>query len=155
MLARVARSGIGPFPGLPSVPNTSTARSASPSTQDDVLGRCMNMKAQGEPGFDDDHICSALMGFMVGGPPQPPMLVPQGLEQLLRRPDALKGAQAAARANDAKLLAGYVFEAMRFDPLAPALPRVATREYTIAAATPRATKVPTGANVLVAFSSAM
>jgi len=131
------------------------ARSASASTQDDVLGRCMNMKAQGEPGFDDDHICSALMGFMVGGPPQPPMLVPQGLEQLLRRPDALKGAQAAARANDAKLLAGYVFEAMRFDPLAPALPRVATRKYTIGAGTPRATTVPKGANVMVAFSSAM
>ena len=59
------------------------------------------------------------MGFIVGGPPQPPMVVPQAMEQLLRRPDALKGAQQAARDNDDKLLAGYVFEAMRFDPLAP------------------------------------
>ena len=55
------------------------------------------------------------------------MVVPQALEQLLRRPDALAGAQQAARDGDDKLLAGYFFEAMRFDPLGPALPRVATQ----------------------------
>ena len=65
--------------------------------KDDVLGRCLEMQAEGEPGFTDDQIRTALMGFIVGGPPQPPMVVPQALEQLLRRPDALAGAQAAAR----------------------------------------------------------
>ena len=75
------------------------------------------------------------MGFIVGGPPQPPMVVPQAMEQLLRRPDALAGAQAAARRGDDELLAGYVFEAMRFDPLAPALPRIALRTAMIAAGT--------------------
>jgi cytochrome P450 len=122
---------------------------------DDVLGRCMVMNANGTPGFDDDQIVAALMGFIVGGPPQPPMVVPQALEQLLRRPDALAGAQEAARQNDDTLLAGYVFEAMRFDPLAPALPRIATAATSIAAGTSRATPVSSGANVLVAFSSAM
>jgi len=39
--------------------------------------------------------------------------------------------------------------------LAPALPRVSTKACTIAAGTSRATAVPQGANVLVAFSSAM
>src|SRR6202035_4582564 len=118
------------------------ARRTAGTVQDDVLGRCLAMQDQGEPGFDDDHICSALMGFIVGGPPQPPMVVPQALEQLLRRPEALKGAQEAARKDDNVLLAGYVFEAMRFDPLAPALPRVATKTSTIAAGTSRATTVP-------------
>lgn len=131
------------------------ARRASGEHRDDVLGRCLEMQASGEPGFDDGQIRSALMGFIVGGPPQPPMVVPQALEQLLRRPDALKGAQQAALAADDKLLAGYVFEAMRFDPLAPALPRVATQEFTIAAGTRRAKTVAAGANVYVAFSSAM
>jgi cytochrome P450 len=83
------------------------------------------------------------------------MVVPQAMEQLLRRPDALAGAQKAASENDDSLLAGHVFEAMRFDPLGPFLPRVATRASTIAAGTPRAVKVPAGAQVLVAFSSAM
>jgi len=130
-------------------------RRASGSFGDDVLGRCLDMQARGALGFSDDQIRSSLMGFIVGGPPQPPMVVPQALEQLLRRPDALAGAQQAALADDDGLLAGYIFEAMRFDPLAPALPRIATRESTIAAGTRRAATVPEGATVYVAFSSAM
>ena len=130
-------------------------RRASGSFSDDVLGQSLAMHAQGVPGFSDDQIRSALMGFIVGGPPQPPMVVPQALEQLLRRPDALAGAQRAARADCNKLLACYIFEAMRFDPLAPALPRTATRDSTIAAGTRRAAAVPRGATVYVAFSSAM
>jgi cytochrome P450 len=131
------------------------ARRAAGGGPDDVLGRCLEMQKQGVTGFTDDQIRSSLMGFIVGGPPQPPMVVPQALEQLLRRPDALEGAQQAARANDDKLLAGYVFEAMRFDPLAPALQRTATRPATIAAGTSRSTDVPQGATLYVAMSSAM
>jgi cytochrome P450 len=124
--------------------------------QDDVLGRCLEEQAAGNDRFKDDWwIRVALMSFAVGGPPQPPMVVPQALEQLLRRPDALAGAQQAARANDDQLLAGYFFEAMRFDPLGPALPRVATQPTVIAAGTSRATQVPEGATVYAAFSSAM
>jgi cytochrome P450 len=131
------------------------ARRASGQKQDDVVGRCLAAQAAGDARFTDDWVRVALMSFVVGGPPQPPMVVPQALEQLLRRPDALVGAQQAALANDDALLAGYVFEAMRFDPLGPALPRVATRPSMIAAGTSRATSVPEGATVLTAFSSAM
>ena len=130
-------------------------RPASGPAIDDVLGRCLDMQKNGEPGFSDDQIRSSLMGFIVGGPPQPPMVVPQAMEQLLRRPKELAGAQAAASKNDDALLAGYVFEAMRFDPLAPFMPRVAGTESSIAAGTRRAVKVPKGATVYVAFSSAM
>ena len=98
---------------------------------DDVLGRCLVKQAAKEPGFSTTTRSAPRSWALSSvGPPQPPMVVPQALEQLLRRPDALAGAQQAARSNDDKLLAGYVFEAMRFDPLAPALPRVATRAST-------------------------
>jgi cytochrome P450 len=137
------------------IQNLMDTRRASDVAQDDVLGRCLAMQKQGVSGFDDGQIRSSLMGFIVGGPPQPPMVVPQAMEQLLRRPDALMGAQQAARDNDDKLLAGYVFEAMRFDPLAPFVPRVASQASMIAAGTPRVVAVPEGAHVLVAFSSAM
>jgi cytochrome P450 len=137
------------------IQNLMDTRRTSGMVQDDVLGRCLEMQKQGEPGFNDGQIRSSLMGFIVGGPPQPPMVVPQALEQLLRRPEALARAQQAARDNDDQLLAGYVFEAMRFDPLAPFLPRVATRLSTIGRGTPRAVNVPEGTRVLVAFGSAM
>jgi cytochrome P450 len=137
------------------IQNLMIARRISGVSQDDILGRCLVMQAQGVPGFTDDQIRSSLMGFIVGGPPQPPMVVPQALEQLLRRPDALEGAQQAARDDDDELLAGYVFEAMRFDPLAPFMPRTAIKTATIAKGTARSTDVPEGANLYIAFSSAM
>jgi cytochrome P450 len=130
-------------------------RRAAPDGKDDVMARALALQAQGEPGYSDVEIRTALMGFIVGGPPQPPMVVPQALEQLLRRPDALAGAQAAARAGDDALLAAYVFEAMRFDPLAPAMPRVAIRDAVIAAGTSRARDVPKGTPLVVGISSAM
>ena len=130
------------------------ARKTSPGP-DDVLGRCLAFQAQGLPGFSDTQIRSALIGFVVGGLPQPPMVAPQALEQLLRRPEALAKARAAALAHDDIALAGYVFEALRFDPLAPALMRVARHDRVIAAGTARATKVAAGSTVMVAFSSAM
>ena len=128
---------------------------AKPKGRDDVLARCIAMQAKGEPGFSDAQIRTALMGFIVGGPPQPPMVVPQAMEQLLRRPEALAGAQAAARANDDALLAGYVTEAMRFDPLAPGLPRTALKDWTIAQGTAHERKIPAGSTVFNAFASAM
>lgn len=82
------------------------ARRQSGNFGDDVLGRCLDMQARGEEGFSDDRIRTSLMGFIVGGPPQPPMVVPQALEQLLRRPDALAGAQQAARDNDERVARG-------------------------------------------------
>jgi cytochrome P450 len=129
-------------------------RRTKPGT-DDVLGRCLTLQKAGEPGYSDAQIRTALMGFIVGGPPQPPMVVPQAMEQLLRRPDALSGAQAAALAGDDALLAGYVREAMRFDPLAPGLPRITLQDWTIAKGTKHQKLVPAGSTVLAAFASGM
>jgi cytochrome P450 len=131
------------------------ARKASGSVQDDVLGRCIAMQAEDSASFSDVQIRTALLGFIFGGPPQPPMGVPQALEQLLRRPAALGGAQQAARSGDDKLLAGFVLEAIRFDPVAPFLMRVARKDVVIAAGTARRVGVRKDGTVLVALGSAM
>ena len=130
-------------------------RKQAGSDHDDVLARCLARQAQGDPWFTDVQIRTALLCMVVGGPPQPPMVLPQAMEQLLRRPKALAAAQTAARANDDAALFAIIREAMRFDPLAPGLPRLVTRDVTIAAGTRRATRVPKGATVLVGFASAM
>jgi cytochrome P450 len=130
-------------------------KTAGGAAADDVLGRCLALQAQGAPGYSDAEIRTNIVCLFVGGPPQPPMVVPQALEQLLRRPGALAGAQAAARANDDDLLRGYVLEAMRFDPLAPGLPRHAVKDWVLARGTRRARPVRQGDTVLAAFASAM
>jgi cytochrome P450 len=130
-------------------------RKAAPDHADDVLARCLKQQAAGEAGYSDVEIRTALLCMVVGGPPQPPMVVPQAMEQLLRRPDALAQACRAATHGDDASLHAIVQEAMRFDPLAPGLPRVALTDWTLARGTRRATKVPKGATVLAAFASAM
>lgn len=130
-------------------------RKERPDGPDDVLGRCLELQRAGEPGFDDAQIRTAILCMIVGGPPQPAMVVPQALEQLLRRPDALKGAQGAARAGDDARLRDYVLEAMRFDPLALGLPRVTTRACTLARGTKREKTIPAGSTVLAGISAAM
>jgi cytochrome P450 len=123
--------------------------------QYDVLGRCLALQAQGVAGYSDVEIRTALLCMVVGGPPQPPMVVPQAMEQLLRREAALAAAhEAASRADDAKLH-GIVQEAMRFDPLAPALPRQADAACIVARGTRRETLIPQGKSVMVAFAAAM
>lgn len=130
-------------------------RKASKRRIDDILGRCLALQRSGHPDFTDLFIRTNLLCMMVGGPPQVPMVVPQALEQLLRRPEALTGAANAARVGDHYLLWGYVQEAMRFDPLAPALSRVATKDHYLAEGTKRERYIQQGTNLIVGFSSAM
>jgi cytochrome P450 len=130
------------------------ARKSDPA-KDDVLGRCLVFQAKGCEGFSDIQIRTALIGFLVGGLPQLPMAAPQALEQLLQRPDSLAKSQVLARKDDDEALAGYIFEALRFDPLAPVLQRRAKRDRTIAAGTRRSSTVNEGETVLVALGSAM
>ena len=130
-------------------------RHAAPDDRDDVLARCLAMQARGEPGYSDRQIRTAMMGFIVGGPPQPPMVVPQAMEQLLRRPAALAAAHTAAHTNDDARLAALMLEAMRFDPLAPGLPRRVVKDHLLAAGTPRQRLIPAGSTILAAFASGM
>lgn len=130
-------------------------RKAEPDGRDDIVARCLALQAAGEPGYTDVEIRTAVLCMIVGGPPQPPMVVPQAVEQLLRRPTALAAAHGAALADEDDRLHDILLEAMRFDPLAPALPRRTTQEWTVAAGTRRQQTIPAGATVLVGFASAM
>ncbi len=130
------------------------ARRAAPGP-DDVLGRSLARQAAGEEGYTDAKIRSALIGFLVGGLPQPPMVLPQALEQLLQRGNRLDEAARAARAGDAEAVSRFLFEALRFDPLAPLLQRHAVQPAVVADGTRRATHIPAGAVVAVSFASAM
>jgi cytochrome P450 len=123
--------------------------------RDDVMGRCLGLQASGAPGMDDETIRTNLIGFIVGGLPQPPMVVPQAIEQLLQRPRALASAQNAARQDDDPTLSALVFEAMRFDPLTPGLLRNVAEDYRVARGTWRARTIRKGTTMVAALRSAM
>ena len=131
------------------------ARKAAPTETDDVLNRCLAMQRAGLPGMDDLGIRNNLIGLIIGAVPTISKASCQALDQLLARPPALKIAQDAARNGDDDLLARAVFEALRFNPLNPAIYRRATRDTAIAANTLRAVQVPKSTMVFAFNLSAM
>jgi cytochrome P450 len=131
------------------------ARKANPTTDDDVLNRCLNLQKAGEPGMDDLGIRNNLIGLMIGCVPTLSKASVQALDQLLDRPDALAKAQAAARANDDATVAQYCWEAMRFNPVNPLIYRRAAVDATVAANRFRRVQIKKGAMVMAVNLSAM
>jgi cytochrome P450 len=130
-------------------------RKSTPSARDDILSRCLTMQAAKLPGMDDLGIRNNLIGLIIGAIPTTSKAAVQALDQLLDRPQVLAAAQRAARAGDDRLLASYVFEALRFNPVNPLIYRRAARDAVIAGGTLRARTIPKGTMVLAANISAM
>jgi cytochrome P450 len=134
---------------------TIAARKASGVTKDDVLGRCLLLQRAGLPAMDDISIRNNLLGLLVGAIPTTSKCCAQALDELLKRPDQLKGAQAAALADNDALMARYVFEALRFNPNNPALIRLTAEDYPLAKGSLHGTTIPKGTSVIAATQSAM
>jgi cytochrome P450 len=116
-----------------------------------ILSRCLTLQGAGLPGMDDLDIRNNLIGLI----PTQFQAAVQALDQLMDRPDALAGAQAAAQADNDALLAKYIFDALRFNPVNPMIYRRAAATTVIARSTLRAWTIPEGTMVLAANLSAM
>jgi len=137
------------------VENAIAARKGNRRQHDDLLERCLKLQDQGFAGVSDREIRNNLIGCIVGGLPQPPMIIPQLFDVLLDRPKQLAVACAAARADDDARMSRYVFEALRYYPLTPGLFRHCTEDYRLAGGTWRGKTIPKGAMVMAATRSAM
>lgn len=131
------------------------ARKSSPTATDDVLNRCLNLQRANAPGMDDLGIRNNLIGLMIGCVPTLSKAAVQALDQLLDRPRALAGAQAAARAGDDVLVAQYCLEALRFNPVNPLIYRRAAMDTQVAAHRFRRVAVKKGDMVMAVNLSAM
>ncbi|PWR04357.1 cytochrome P450 [Meridianimarinicoccus roseus] len=131
------------------------ARKSEGGGGDDLLGRCLALQAAGTPGMDDLGIRNNLLGLVIGAIPTISKAACLAADELLRRPDALRRAQAAARAGDTARLAGFLWEALRFNPHNPIIYRRAVRDTVIAPGTLRQVRVRKGQMVFAATLSAM
>lgn len=120
---------------------------------DDFVTRLV--QSQKKSGIDDDGVRRSLGGVIVGAVDTTSKATVLALDQLLRRPSALAGAQAAARAGDDRRVSAYVFEALRFNPHNAIIMRTCHRGTTIAAGTERETRLERGTTVYAATLSAM
>ena len=116
---------------------------------DNILTRLVEMK------FDRKTIRAFLMGMIVGFVPTNTMAGGHILEMLLSRREYMERSQAAAKAGDDDLLRHCLFETLRFMPINPGPFRLCSRDYEIAAGTPRAKVVRRDRTVFVMDMSAM
>ena len=122
---------------------------------DDVLGRLIEMQAMPEAAFSDEQIRTNLIGIVCGFIPTIATATTLAIDQLLARPDALAGAQRAARAGDLDGVRAHMWEAMRLAPQGPGLLRRASRDFTVAEGTGHETTIRAGTMTFAATQSAM
>ncbi len=94
-------------------------------------------------------------GLLIGTVETASQATAQALAQLMNRPRILASAQAAATYDDPAVFDGYVWEALRFDPISPYLFRVAASPYTLGAGRPWQSEIPAGTAVLPLVLAAM
>jgi cytochrome P450 len=121
---------------------------------DDVLTRLLRHRPA-DGGLHDIAIRHNLIGLIAGWIPTVSKAFTCALDELLRRPAQLEGAQRAARAGDHDDVAAHLFEALRFRPQTWALLRTCAADCTVAAGSSRATEFRAGSKVLVGTQSAM
>lgn len=117
---------------------------------DDLVTRLVAM-GDDDPWLDDDAVRRNVNGVIVGAVDTTSKAVAHAIDELLRRPAALQGAQRAAAADDIDAVSGYVWEALRFLPHAPVLQRRCPRDVTLRSGR----GVPAGTEVTLAVQSAM
>lgn len=131
------------------LPHIAERRAAGAAAADDVLGRMIAMQGAERPWLDDDWIRRNIMGLVVGAVETTSRFSILAIDELLRRPDELAGAAAAARAGDVDLVRQYVWEAVRFNPHTPVMARFCPRDAVVAEGTPRQRTIHAGTTVLL------
>ncbi|MEQ1876908.1 MAG: cytochrome P450 [Bdellovibrionia bacterium] len=134
---------------------------ANPKAGNDILSRLVRLSKSGKaPGFDDPRVQIQLIGTLVGNVETSEAAIVQSLEVMFQNPQLFEAAKAAAlRSDDDKeglrLLEGYVWEALRMNPVNPFVVRYAETNFVLAKGTPRETNIRKGSVVLLATHSAM
>jgi cytochrome P450 len=131
------------------------ARRRAGPPRDDILARLLATTFPDAIGFDDERVRTNVIFLLVGGVETTSAASVLILDELLRRPEQLAAAQAAARADDHDLLDRYIWEALRLNPIFPFVVRYCEEDYTLASGTDRETRVPAGTAVYAAIGSAL
>lgn len=121
----------------------------------DMVSRLLRLVFSKALQFDPTRVVLNVGGLLIGTVETTSQAVIHSLAQLLGRPDVLARARAAAAQDDPEAVDGFVFEALRFHPIAPHMFRVCEAATTLARGTDHATEIPPGTIVLPLVQSAM
>ncbi|MFC3851648.1 cytochrome P450 [Salinispirillum marinum] len=122
---------------------------------DDVIGRLLSLHLAGQPNLAPDAIRNNIMGILVGAITPTAKSVALALDFLLSHPEALALAQGAAMDEDLPRLNRILREALRHNPFAPGIYRVARHDLTLRSSAWRKKTIKAGQRVLAVTQSAM
>jgi cytochrome P450 len=129
-----------------------SAASARPGT---LLARAVEAGQAGSTAFDADGIRANIIGIVIGAIPTLSKASCLAVEELLRRPQALADARAAAQAGDEARVADHLWEALRFNPVNPILYRRAAKDTHIGDTPVAANTMVLAANLSAMFDEAV
>lgn len=121
----------------------------------DVVTRLIRLSMSQALEFDIPAVILNVGGLLIGTVETTSQAVVHALAQLLERPETLQDAQQAARSDDPTAVDGYVFEALRFHPIAPYIFRQCNGSARLARSSDHETEISAGTIVLAFIHSAM
>ncbi|HEX5872412.1 MAG TPA: cytochrome P450 [Longimicrobium sp.] len=136
------------------LPEIARRRALGTAGDDDVMGRMIAL-APAHPYADDDWVRRNIAGLIVGAVDTISRFSILAVDELLRRPRELAGAQAAARDGDLDRVRQYAWEAVRFNPHTPLMARRCSVAATLATGTSRQKTVAAGTSIAIGTLSAM
>jgi cytochrome P450 len=116
---------------------------------DDLLTDLVEARVEGETPLTDEEIMSIMQQFMVAGNETTTSTLAGGLLQLIRNPDQMAKAVAAAGGRDPKLIGNLVEESLRFETPTAGMWRLCKAEAQLGGMT-----IPAGAMLHLRYSAA-
>lgn len=115
----------------------------------DLLTDLVEARVEGETPLSDPEIMSLMQQFMVAGNETTTSTLAGGLLQLIRNPDQMEKAKAAAGGRDPKLLGNLVEEALRYETPTAGMWRIVKQDTELGGMT-----IPAGAVVQLRYAAA-
>ncbi|MCU1228364.1 MAG: putative cytochrome hydroxylase [Acidobacteria bacterium] len=126
-------------------------RKSENESTNDLLGRMLGLQSQPEYAWlDDDAIRRSVSNLVVASIDTTSMFLTFALDVLLRRPNQLRRAQAAAASDDLDAVGRFIWEAARFKQPTPYLFRAVGGETRLGGTT-----IGAGSRVMLLLASAM
>jgi cytochrome P450 len=121
----------------------------------DSVTRLLALSASKALKFDLKRVLLNVGGLLIGAVETTSHTAVNAIDFLMKRPDALAQARAAAQADDPAAFDGFVFEALRFRPAFPYYFRVCEQDTVLGRGEAYETAIPKGTTVLAVTHSAM
>jgi cytochrome P450 len=123
--------------------------------KNDSVTRLLRLKLSGGLKWSLSKVLFNAGGLLIGTIETTSGCVNTALAELMKRPEQLALAKAVAADPDPAAFDGYVFEALRYNPVFPYFFRVCHTPTLMAGGTPHATTVQPGKTVIICTHSAM